>query len=48
LRFTVEWTDGTTSEANLADLVKNCKRMLEAYASSHTIPWDRIKATLNA
>jgi hypothetical protein len=48
LRFTVQWTDGTTSEANLADLVKNCKRMLEAYASSHTIPWDRIKATLNA
>lgn len=45
LRFTVRWADGDVSQPPfVADLIKTCRGMLEAYASRNSIAWDRIRS----
>ncbi len=38
LSLTVRWHDGTDGSANISDLRRDCKQMLDAYATSHALP----------
>ena len=48
LSFIVRWHDGTVGPANVFDLRRDCKPLLDAYAAAHSLPQARIKAAADA